>query len=213
MSGDAGYWLPLIAAGVIALAVALYVVLDGFDLGIGILFPFFSPGLERDSAMNSVAPVWDGNETWLVLGGGGMFVAFPKAYAVIMPAFYLPVIVMLLALVLRGVAFEFRRVSVTSKGWWNAAFAFGSTLAALSQGVMLGGLLESRFQLPAAIDFAFRAPFVNYWRARTELSTQGLVFSKMPGVQQIGMTTQERSALLSSLPSIRVRVATRVPTR
>src|SRR5262249_32293781 len=91
---------------------------------------------------NSVAPFWDGNETWLVLGGGGLLVAFPGAYAVIMPAFYLPVIVMLLALVLRGVAFEFRWVAASSKPYWNAAFAFGSTLAALWHGVILGGLIE-----------------------------------------------------------------------
>jgi cytochrome d ubiquinol oxidase subunit II len=92
--------------------------------------------------MNSVAPFWDGNETWLVLGGGGLWVAFPQAYAVIMPAFYLPVIVMLLALVFRGVAFEFRWVAVTSKRYWNFAFAGGSTLAGFCQGVILGGLIE-----------------------------------------------------------------------
>ena len=92
--------------------------------------------------MNSVAPFWDGNETWLVLGGGGLWVAFPQAYAVIMPALYLPVIVMLLALVFRGVAFEFRWVAATSKRYWNFAFAAGSTLAALCQGVILGGLLQ-----------------------------------------------------------------------
>ena len=93
--------------------------------------------------MNSVAPYWDGNETWLVLGGGGLWVAFPHAYAVIMPAFYLPVIVMLLALVFRGVAFEFRWVAVTSRTYWNFAFAAGSTLAAFCQGVILGGLVRA----------------------------------------------------------------------
>ncbi len=92
--------------------------------------------------MNSVAPFWDGNETWLVLGGGGLWVAFPQAYAVIMPAFYLPVIVMLLALVFRGVAFEFRWVAVTSKRYWNFAFAAGSALAGLCQGIILGGLIQ-----------------------------------------------------------------------
>ena len=92
--------------------------------------------------MNSIAPFWDGNETWLVLGGGGLWVAFPQAYAVIMPALYLPVIVMLLALVFRGVAFEFRSVAVTSKKYWNLAFAGGSTLAAFCQGVILGGLIQ-----------------------------------------------------------------------
>jgi cytochrome d ubiquinol oxidase subunit II len=92
--------------------------------------------------MNSVAPFWDGNETWLVLGGGGLWVAFPQAYAVIMPALYLPVIVMLLALVFRGVAFEFRWVAVTSKKYWNFAFAAGSTVAAICQGIILGGLIH-----------------------------------------------------------------------
>ena len=109
------WYLPVIWAAVIGVAVALYVILDGFDLGIGILFPFARNESERDQMMNSVAPFWDGNETWLVLGGGGLWVAFPQAYGVIMPALYLPVIVMLLALVFRGVAFEFRPVAVTSK--------------------------------------------------------------------------------------------------
>jgi cytochrome bd ubiquinol oxidase subunit II len=120
----------------------MYVVLDGFDLGVGILFPYSKSERERDQMMNSVAPFWDGNETWLVLGGGGLWVAFPQAYAVIMPAFYLPVIVMLLALVFRGVAFEFRWVAASSKPYWNFAFAGGSTLAAFSQGVILGGLIQ-----------------------------------------------------------------------
>jgi cytochrome d ubiquinol oxidase subunit II len=136
------WYLPVIWAGLIGTAVAMYVVLDGFDLGVGILFPFAKAEKERDQMMNSVAPFWDGNETWLVLGGGGLWVAFPQAYAVIMPAFYLPVIVMLLALVFRGVAFEFRWVAVTSKRYWNFAFAAGSTLAGFCQGVILGGLIE-----------------------------------------------------------------------
>ena len=99
----------------------MYVILDGFDLGIGILFPFARTKAERDQMMRSIAPFWDGNETWLVLGGGGLWVAFPQAYAVIMPALYLPVIVMLLALVFRGVAFEFRTVS-RSKTWLEHRF-------------------------------------------------------------------------------------------
>ena len=136
------WYLPVIWAGVIGVAVALYVVLDGFDLGIGILFPFARNEAERDQMMNSVAPFWDGNETWLVLGGGGLWVAFPQAYAVIMPALYLPVIVMLLALVFRGVAFEFRWIAVTSKKYWNFAFVAGSELAAFAQGVILGGLIQ-----------------------------------------------------------------------
>jgi len=135
------WYLPVIWAGLIGTAVAMYVILDGFDLGIGILFPFTRSESERDQMMRSVAPFWDGNETWLVLGGGGLWVAFPRAYAVIMPALYLPVIVMLLALVFRGVAFEFRTVS-HSKTWLNFAFTVGSTLAAFAQGVILGGLIQ-----------------------------------------------------------------------
>ena len=108
-------YLPMIWAGLIGTAVAMYVILDGFDLGIGVLFPVTSEEEDRDVMMNSVAPFWDGNETWLVLGGGGLWVAFPTAYAVIMPAFYLPVIGMLLALVLRGVSFEFRWVAKPSR--------------------------------------------------------------------------------------------------
>jgi cytochrome d ubiquinol oxidase subunit II len=135
------WYLPVIWAGLIGTAVAMYVILDGFDLGIGILFPFARNESQRDQMMRSIAPFWDGNETWLVLGGGGLWVAFPTAYAIIMPAMYLPVIVMLLALVFRGVAFEFRHVS-ESKGLWNFAFAFGSLLAAFSQGVILGGLIQ-----------------------------------------------------------------------
>jgi len=134
--------LAAIWAALIGVAVALYVILDGFDLGIGILFPFTRSEEERDQMMNSVAPFWDGNETWLVLGGAGLWVAFPRAYAVIMSALYLPVIVMLLALVFRGVAFEFRWIAVTRKKYWNFAFVAGSTLASFGQGVILGGLIQ-----------------------------------------------------------------------
>jgi cytochrome d ubiquinol oxidase subunit II len=136
------YYLPLIWAGIIGAAVAMYVILDGFDLGIGILFPFSRDEVDRDVMMNSVAPFWDGNETWLVLGGGGLLVAFPKAYAVIMPAFYLPVIGMLLALVFRGVSFEFRWVAKPKHSQWDIAFAGGSIAAAFLQGVILGGLIQ-----------------------------------------------------------------------
>src|SRR6266850_1388235 len=135
-------YLPVIWAAIIGLAVAMYVILDGFDLGIGILFPFAETERERDQMMNSVAPFWDGNETWLVLGGAGMMVAFPLGYSIILPALYLPVIFMLLALVFRGVAFEFRWIGVTSKRHWTFAFAGGSTLAAFCQGLILGGLIQ-----------------------------------------------------------------------
>ncbi len=135
------WYLPLIWAAILGTAVVMYVLLDGFDLGIGILFPTARNESERDQITRSIAPFWDGNQTWLVLGGAGLFVAFPKAYAVLMSALYLPVIVMLVALVFRGVAFEFRHVSHSKTGW-NVAFAAGSTLATFAQGVVLGGLVQ-----------------------------------------------------------------------
>jgi cytochrome d ubiquinol oxidase subunit II len=134
--------LAFVWAGLIAFAVLAYVVLDGFDLGIGILFPFFKEEKQRDDMMNSVAPVWDGNETWLVLGGGGLFAVFPLAYAIVMPALYVPIIAMLLGLVFRGVAFEFRWKTRRGKFLWDLAFAGGSIIAALSQGVALGALVQ-----------------------------------------------------------------------
>lgn len=133
--------LPLIWALLIAFAVLAYVVLDGFDLGVGILFPFIEEAGDRDTAMNSIAPVWDGNETWLVLGGGGLLAVFPLAYATLLPAFYAPIMAMLLGLILRGVAFEFR-FRTEQKYIWDWSFAGGSTVAALSQGIMLGAFIQ-----------------------------------------------------------------------
>jgi cytochrome d ubiquinol oxidase subunit II len=134
--------LTIVWAFLIAFGIAAYVVMDGFDLGIGILFPFFKVGKERDQAMNAIAPVWDGNETWLVLGGGGLLAAFPLAYAIILPALYVPLIAMLLGLVFRGVAFEFRWRDSGHRGWWDAGFCLGSLIAALAQGITLGALLQ-----------------------------------------------------------------------
>ena len=134
--------LTLVWALIIVVAVFIYVVLDGFDLGIGILFGSFKVGHDRDTAMNSIAPVWDGNETWLVMGGGGLLAAFPLAYGLIFSALYAPIIAMLLALVFRGVAFEFRWRDPAHRGFWDLAFSGGSLLAALSQGVVLGALLQ-----------------------------------------------------------------------
>lgn len=134
--------LALVWAALIALAVLMYVVMDGFDLGIGILFPFVKGSRNRDQMMNSVAPVWDGNETWLVLGGGGLFAVFPLAYSVIFTALYAPLIGMLLALVFRGVAFEFRYKEPRHKHVWDIAFAGGSTLATFFQGIVLGAFVQ-----------------------------------------------------------------------
>ena len=148
--------LTVIWAFVIAFAVAAYVVLDGFDLGIGMLFPFFRVGKERDVAMNAIAPVWDGNETWLVLGGGGLMAAFPLAYAVILPALYAPLMAMLLGLVFRGVAFEFRWRDPHHRAFWDFTFTGGSAVAAFAQGVTLGALLQG-------IDVEGRAYAGGWW--------------------------------------------------
>ncbi|MEO1078102.1 MAG: cytochrome d ubiquinol oxidase subunit II [Pseudomonadota bacterium] len=134
--------ISVVWAGILVLAVFIYVVLDGFDLGIGILFAFFPEKRDRDLLMNSVAPVWDGNETWLVLGGGGLFAAFPMAYGILMTALYAPIIAMLLALVFRGVAFEYRWRTKRWERWWDRAFISGSLVAAMAQGIALGAILQ-----------------------------------------------------------------------
>jgi cytochrome bd ubiquinol oxidase subunit II len=137
-----GIDLPLLWAVIILFGVMMYVVMDGFDLGIGLLFPFFKSKDDRDVMMNTVAPVWDGNETWLVLGGAGLLAAFPVAYAVILSAFYLPLIGMLIGLIFRGVAFEFRfKASAENRAWWDRAFIGGSLLATVCQGVVLGAFI------------------------------------------------------------------------
>lgn len=141
MSGMA-YWLPVIWAGVIAFAVVFYVIADGFDLGVGILFPATRAEADRDRMMNSIAPFWDGNETWLVLGGAGLLVAFPRAYAAIGPALYFPLIAMLLALIFRGVAFEFRFLAKPRHRKWDLSFWLGSTVATFAQGLVLGGFVQ-----------------------------------------------------------------------
>ncbi len=134
--------LTIVWAGIIGFAVFAYVVMDGFDLGIGVLFPTFAVGEERDQAMNSIAPVWDGNETWLVMGGGGLLAAFPLAYAIILPATYPLMIAMLLGLVFRGVAFEFRWRDPRHRAFWDWAFCIGSLVAAMAQGMTLGAILQ-----------------------------------------------------------------------
>lgn len=134
--------LASIWAAIIAFSVLTYVVLDGFDLGVGILFPAFPDRADRDVITNSIAPVWDGNETWLVLGGGGLMAVFPLAYATVLPALYFPIILMLLGLVFRGVAFEFRWRASPQSRIWDRGFWLGSTVAAFMQGIALGALVQ-----------------------------------------------------------------------
>jgi len=137
-----GSLLTLAWVGIVGFSVFMYVLMDGFDLGIGILYPFAPSEEDRDTMMNTVAPVWDFNETWLILGGAGLFAAFPIAYAVVLPAMYLPLLLMLIALVFRGVAFEFRFKARTSRHWWNKAFFLGSLLATFAQGIVLGAFIQ-----------------------------------------------------------------------
>jgi cytochrome d ubiquinol oxidase subunit II len=138
-----GIDLPVVWMVIIGFGLMMYVITDGFDLGIGILFPFVLNRAERDQMINSVAPVWDGNETWLVLGGAGLLAAFPTAYSVLLSALYLPLILMLVGLILRGVAFEFRfKADDAHKPFWDKAFAAGSLMAAGSQGVALGAIIN-----------------------------------------------------------------------
>jgi cytochrome d ubiquinol oxidase subunit II len=136
------FWLPVVWAGMIALAVALYVIADGFDLGVGILFNAARNENWRDRMMYSVAPIWDGNETWLVLGGGGLFAVFHLAYAMLMPALYVPILLMLTALIFRGIAFEFRFKAERAKRVWDYSFHYGSLVATFMQGVVLGTFVQ-----------------------------------------------------------------------
>jgi cytochrome bd ubiquinol oxidase subunit II len=139
---DTATVLPVVWFAIIGFGIFMYVLMDGFVLGIGILAPFAEDEQQLDRMMNTAAPIWDGNETWLVLGGAGLLAAFPKAYAIILSGLYLPVLLMLIALVLRGVSFEFRFKASTSKHIWGLCFAFGSIAAAFAQGLMLGAIVE-----------------------------------------------------------------------
>ena len=134
--------ITIVWAGIIALGLFMYVALDGFDLGVGLIFPFFPDDRERDLMIHSIAPVWDGNETWLVLGGAGLFAAFPVVYSIALSALYLPIIFMLIALIFRGVSFEIREKATRTKNVWNLAFWFGSAGATFFQGIILGAYLQ-----------------------------------------------------------------------
>src|ERR1700720_2397582 len=132
----------LICTLILGFGVFFYVLLDGFDLGVGILFGLAPDTTSRNLAMNSIAPIWDGNETWLVLGSMGLLAAFPIAFAIIIPAVYFPILLMLLALIFRGLAFEFRYRDAEHRTFWDHGFAYGSALAAFAQGVVLGAFIQ-----------------------------------------------------------------------
>jgi cytochrome d ubiquinol oxidase subunit II len=147
---------------ILGMAVFFYVLLDGFDLGVGILYGLAPDTVSRNTIMNSIAPIWDGNETWLVLGGLGLLAAFPVAFAVIIPAVYFPILVMLLALVFRGVAFEFRFRDAEHKTFWDHAFNYGSAIATFAQGIVLGSFIQG-YEVTGRVfsgsSFAFLTPF------------------------------------------------------
>lgn len=141
---DAAYWLPVIWTVILAVAILIYVILDGFDLGIGMLFAVERDRGRRDIMVNTIAPVWDGNETWMILGGATLYGVFPGAYSTLLPALYLPILLMVLALIFRGVAFEFRIMTRETgrAGLWDIAFMGGSATAAFCQGAILGGVIQ-----------------------------------------------------------------------
>ncbi len=140
-SGQIAFWLPIAWAVIIGIAIIMYVILDGFDLGIGVLLLTANEGSERDQMMTSIAPFWNGNELWLVLAAGALFVAFPLAYDILVPAFHIPLIIMALGLAVRAVAFGFRSAPSPRNAWWDWAFAGGSFAAAFCQGMILGRLV------------------------------------------------------------------------
>jgi cytochrome bd ubiquinol oxidase subunit II len=139
---EVGMDITVIWAAIIALGVFMYVVLDGFDLGVGIIFPFFPDSGERDLMMHTLAPIWDGNETWLVLGGAALFAAFPLVYSIALSALYLPIVLMLVCLIFRGVSFEIRAKAGKTKNLWSFAFMFGSAGATFMQGIILASYLQ-----------------------------------------------------------------------
>jgi cytochrome d ubiquinol oxidase subunit II len=196
-------------AGILSLAVLMYVLLDGFDLGVGILFLLRHDDNDRDLMIGSVAPIWDFNETWLILGGGGLLAAFPLAFAVVIPAVYFPILVMLLGLLFRGVAFEFREVIHARKSVWNRAFAYGSLLAAFAQGVILGNFIKG-FQVTgrsfSGTSWDWIAPFpliagVGLVVGYTLLGSTWLVM-KTEGALQEWARVQSRWSLLGVLAFI-----------
>lgn len=181
---DLSFWLPLFFAGAMGLALLIYVLLDGYDLGIGMLLPFASEE-EKDLMIGSIGPFWDANETWIVLGVGILLIAFPQAHGIVLTALYLPVTIMLMGLILRGVAFDFRvKAGDARKGMWNALFAAGSLIASAAQGWMLGayitGLSDDTTGLlfSALIAVTLPALYVLLGSAWLLIKTDGALFEK-----------------------------------
>lgn len=181
---DLGYWLPLFFAGAMGLALLIYVILDGYDLGIGILLPFASDD-EKDVMVAAIGPFWDANETWIVLGVGILLIAFPQAHSIVLTSLYLPVTLMLMGLILRGVAFDFRvKAGDKHKATWNRLFAFGSLVASVSQGWMLGAFVTgltgdaTSTLFAALIALALPALYIMLGAAWLLIKTEGELFNK-----------------------------------
>ncbi|EHL30820.1 cytochrome d ubiquinol oxidase subunit II [Legionella drancourtii] len=189
-----GIDLPLIWFLIIGFGLMMYIIMDGFDLGIGILFPFISDRKERDLMMNTVAPVWDGNETWLVLGGVGFLAAFPQAYAIILTALYMPLIFMLCGLIWRGVAFEFRfKATDNHKPFWDKAFIGGSYIATFFQGVSLGAFING-FKLKSQVQgLVFNGGSLDWFTPFSLFTGFGLVVAyALLGCTWLIMKTEEQ---------------------
>ena len=181
---DLGYWLPLFFAGAMGLALLIYVILDGYDLGIGMLLPFASDD-EKDVMVAAIGPFWDANETWIVLGVGILLIAFPQAHSIVLTSLYLPVTLMLMGLILRGVAFDFRvKAGDKHKAKWNRLFAFGSLVASLCQGWMLGAFVTgltgdaTSTLFDALIALALPALYIMLGAAWLLIKTEGELFNK-----------------------------------
>jgi len=181
---DLGYWLPLFFAGAMGLALLIYVVLDGYDLGIGLLLPFANEE-EKDVMVASIGPFWDANETWIVLGVGILLIAFPQAHGLVLTALYLPVTLMLMGLILRGVSFDFRvKAGDKHKAKWNALFAVGSLIASVSQGWMLGAFVTgltgdaTNTLFAALIALALPALYIMLGASWLLIKTEGALFDK-----------------------------------
>jgi cytochrome bd ubiquinol oxidase subunit II len=207
-----GIDLPLLWALIVGFGLMMYVVMDGFDLGIGILFPFIYDREHRDVMVNTVAPVWDGNETWLVLGGAAMMAAFPLAYSVILSALYLPLMFMLAGLIWRGVGFEFRfKADACHRPFWDKAFAFGSYVATFCQGVALGGFINGIVVTDGSYaggTFDWVTPFSLFTGfgllvAYALLGSTWLIM-KTEGALQRRMKVLARAATLALLPTIAI---------
>ena len=191
------------------MAVFFYVLLDGFDLGVGILFGLAPDASSRNTIMSTIAPIWDGNETWLILGGLGLLAAFPLAFAIIIPAMYFPILVMLLALIFRGVAFEFRVRAAENKTFWDRAFSYGSAIATFAQGMVLGNFIRG-FQVSgqqfAGTSFDFINPFAIFTGAALMLGYgllgAGWLILKTEGSVQVAARRHGRICLIGILVAI-----------